>query len=118
VPEFVDFDYLSPCMQELILDYLGHHGEVTFIELEDDVPGFAGELTFKAADNRNTILWRGLSHSAVHALSELARRGQVRFTKTSCGTYQSMGRRLQLPVGRWDCPSLHWTPVLVDLTKH
>jgi hypothetical protein len=118
VPGFVDFDCLAPSMQDLILDYLQTHAEVTFIDLEDEIPDFAGELTLKASENRQTIFWRGISHSGIHALAELERQGQIEFRQTSCQIYQSRGRRLHLPVAKRESVRLHWTPVFVELRKH
>ncbi len=114
-PAFVDFDPAMPSMQELILDYLATHKKVTFIDLEDDVPGFSGELVLKWPSNRKTVLWRDISGPAVHALYELERNGSIRFEATSCRTYQHKGRRLYLPIEDWESNRLHWTPVVVQL---
>jgi len=120
VPAIVDFDYITPSMQALILDYLGNHAPVTFIDLEDDVPGFEGDLTLRSSLDRNTILWRGVSGAAIHALRELEKQGWIGFKETSVHLYQKKGRRIQLPVAK--CRSngaLHWNPVLVELkTDH
>ena len=114
-PAFVDFDCITPSMQELILDYLGMNTEATFIDLEDDVPGFAGDLPLRSSSNRNTILWQGLSQSAVHALHEMDKQGKIQFQETSFAIYRHKGRRLNLPIGSWDSSKPHWTPVVVQL---
>ncbi len=112
---FVDFDPVLPDMRSLILDYLACHGEATFVDLEDDIPGFCGELTLRAASNANSILWRGLSPSAVHALRSLHAEGSIALKETSFRIYKSKGRRLQLPVARAKPFIRHWVPVLVAL---
>ena len=116
VPAFVDFDCITPSMQALILDYLGTHAQVTFIDLEDDVPGFAGDLTLRSSFNRNTILWRGVSGAAVHALRELEKQGLIGFKETSVHVYQDKGRRIQLPVSKGRSNGvLRWSPVTVEV---
>jgi len=116
VPAFVDFDYITPSMEALILDYLDTHAQVTFIDLEDDVPGFQGDLTLRSSSNRNTILWRGASGSAVHALRELEKQGRIDFKETSVHVYQNKGRTIQLPVAKGRSNgALHWSPVVVEL---
>ncbi len=112
---FVDFEPVLPDMRALILDYLACHGEATFVDLEDDIPGFCGELTLRAASNANTILWRGLSPSAVHALRSLHNEGSIALKETSFRLYKSKGRRLQLPVARAKPFVRHWVPVVVAL---
>ncbi len=114
---FVDFEPVLPDMRSLILDYLSYHGESTFIDLEDDIPGFCGELTLRAASNANTILWRGLSPSAVHALRSLHNEGRIALKETSFRLYKSKGRRLQLPVARAKPFVRHWVPVVVTLRE-
>ncbi len=114
---FVDFDCTTPTMQALILDYLENHTGVTFIDLEDDVPGFLGELTLRASSNSSTILWRGISSSGIHALRQLERQGEIRFREASSRIYQDKGKRLQLPVAKWHSPVLHWNPVYVELNS-
>ena len=114
-PAFVDFDTVMPSMQALVLDYLAARTEVTFIELEDDVPGFSGELEFVSSSDRKTVLWQGVSGSGVHALHELERQGLIEFKRTSFRTYQHKGRRLYLPVDEWKSNMRHWAPVLVRL---
>jgi hypothetical protein len=115
-PAFVDFDCTTPTMQAIILDYLATHAGVTFVDLEDDVPGFAGELTLRSSSNRNTILWRGVSSAAVHALCELEKHGRIAYKDTSFRIYQEKGRRIHLPIARWKSHILHWTPVYVERT--
>ena len=115
-PTFVDFDPYMPGMEELILEYLGRHKKATFTELEDELPGFSGDLDLKWPANRKTVLWRDVSESAVHALFELEKQGQIAFEPTTCRTYQHKGRRLYLPIDEdWESGRLHWTPVLVRL---
>jgi hypothetical protein len=114
-PAFVDIDFALPGMHELILDYLATNNPATFVELEEDVPGFSGELPLKAVSNRNTILWQGLSAAAIHALYEMEKQGEIQFQETSCDKYQHRGRRLYLPVAGWEADRTHWTPVLVTL---
>ncbi len=115
-PVFVDFDPDMPGMQQLILDYLGRHKKATFTELEDELPGFSGDLVLKWPANRKTVLWRDVSRSAVHALFELEKQGRIAFEPTSCKTYQHKGRRLYLPIDAdWESNRLHWTPVRVSL---
>ena len=116
-PAFVDFDYLTPTMEARILDYLATHAQVTFVDLEDDVPGFSGDLSLRSSSDRNTILWRGVSSSAVHAISEMERQGQIAFKEASLRLYQEKGRTLQLPVAKWGARVLHWTPVVVKKTE-
>ncbi len=116
VPAFVDFDCTTPTIEALILDYLATHAGVTFVDLEDDVPGFAGELTLRSASNRNTILWRGVSSTAIHALCELEKQGRIAYKDTSFRVYQDKGRRIHLPIARWKSHILHWTPVYVERT--
>ena len=114
-PAFVDFDCTTPTMQALILDYLRTHTGVTFIDLEDDVPEFSGELTLTACSNRRAILWRGLSRSAIHALRQLERQGRIQFRETSFHRYQDKGKRLLLPLARGHSSATHWNPVFVEL---
>jgi len=115
VSHIVDFDFVPPSMQELILDYLATHAGVTFVDLEDDVPGFSGELSLKFPDNRKTILWQGLSASALHAIHELQLQNRIRFEDASPAIYHDKGRALNLPVDEWQATRLHWTPVQVML---
>jgi len=112
----VDFDFVPPSMEELILDYLEGRADVTFVDLEDDVPGFQGELSLKFPDNRKTILWQGISPSALHALHALEQQRRIRFEDASPELYHDKGRALNLPVDEWQATRVHWTPVLVGLT--
>ena len=113
VSRIVDFDFVPPSMGELIIDYLETHAGVTFVDLEDDVPGFSGELSLKFPGNRKTILWQGLSPSALH---ELELQNRIRFEDASPALYHDKGRSLNLPVDEWEATRVHWTPVLVNLT--
>lgn len=114
VPFFPDFDCTMPTMQALILDYLATHKKVTFIDLEENVPGFFGDFPFKASSNRKTILWDGVSRSALHALHELEIQGKIQFKETDLGTYQQKGRRLYLSIDAWESEAVHWTPAIVE----
>lgn len=116
IPAFVDYDPDMPGMEDLILDYLARHKKATFTELEDELPGFSGDLVLKWPGNRKTVLWRDVSEAAVHALFELEKQGKIAFEPTSCRTYQHKGRRLYLPVDDdWESNKLHWIPVIVTL---
>jgi len=113
----LDFEPATTSIHDLILDYLSAEGAVTFVDLEDDVPGFAGELSLRATSDKNTILWRGVSAAALHALCELQRSGTISFKEVVKQTYQAKGKTLQLPTAKRKGFPRRWKPVLVQLAE-
>ena len=112
---FVDFEPVLPEMQALIVDYLANHTDVTFVDLEEDIPGFSGELTLRDTRSSNTILWIGLSPAAIHAMHRLQAEGMLEFRQVAPRLYASRGQRLQLPVKQTSPTERHWLPALIAL---
>ncbi len=112
---FVDFEPEPPNMEALITDYLSTNPNATFVDMEEDIPGFAGELTLRDSRDRTTILWRGVSAAAVCALYSLERGKKLVFRPVSHHVYQKKGRRIQLPVVRGKQSRWRWSPVAVNL---
>ncbi len=112
----VDFDTVLPDMQTLVLDYLATHEQVTFVDMEEDIPGFEGEFTLRDSSNRNAILWRGLSASALCAIHTLEQQKKITLKPVSPALYQRKGRRIQLPVSKVKLGPWRWIPVVLELT--
>ena len=108
-------------MKGAILDLVYDNGEVTFGQLDREVPGFedrgeqGGCLTMP--DNENCVLWVAVSPDAAAALKQLLAEGLIRIASTSPWTYLSRNEGLDLPVAEhgpaepYDEPT--WLPVTI-----
>lgn len=92
-------------------------GGVSFAELMSHCENAAGDRTLYSADNRNVVLWQGLSRSCIEALQKLIEEEQIELAPTSVLVYGVDGVGLDLPVVkrqyRYKTP--HWLPVVLNL---
>jgi hypothetical protein len=64
-------------VKEQILKLVRDRGDVTFVELEREIPGFKGDMELALEKKDNAILWQGISQPGVDALASLISGKQI-----------------------------------------
>jgi hypothetical protein len=104
-------------MREEILKVISR-GDVTFIELQQRVPNFSGDIDYHTANN--LILWMDISIEARDTLRDLMMQGIIDVKPTNVLTYMWEGATLNLPIAKkfnHNYQKAHWLPVTFSLNK-
>jgi hypothetical protein len=102
-----------------ILGLIAERGDVTFAELESEIPGFSGCYAIHHADDPNLVLWPFLSAHALEALLGLLSSGAIHVHPIASLSYRNYGRAPSMPLAHRPRPSgyrePHWLPASLRL---
>jgi hypothetical protein len=105
---------LSPDAERILAKV--RHGSVSFVELVNLEPGFAGDLSISYG---TLVLWAGVSDRFIDALEEC--KPLIEPTPTSVLVYWHDGAALGLPIAKRPPKNgykePHWAPVVWNLRK-
>ena len=100
-------------MKKSIYD-LVKRGSVSFVELSK-IDGFKGNLSMEL-DDKNIILWDGISKEFLHSLEELMKEKRIYLKSTTILVYMADGAMLRLPIAnslrKYKNP--RWLPVVFN----
>jgi hypothetical protein len=93
-------------------------GGVSFVEIEGAFADAKGDHEI-ALDDRNVVLWQGVSYQLADAVRDAIKMGLVELSPTSPLVYAIDGKLLRLPIakGARNYKSPRWLPVVLDLPK-
>jgi hypothetical protein len=101
-------------MAEKIFELVWATGSVSFAELER-IEGFKGDREM-CVEDKNVVLWSGMSDTAIDALNELRSQGKIHAKGASLLVYMIDGMVLHLPLARsprkYKKP--HWAPTVFN----
>lgn len=102
-------------LENRVFDYIKNRGNVSFVELRDEFTEFKGKYE-KCFDNKNIILWSGVSIEMLNALDSLMNKKKITITPTSEFVYMCDGACLNLPIAKriYRYKKPHWLPIVFN----
>lgn len=103
-------------MKSRILQLVTERNYVTFKEMSDAIPGFAGSQSLQSAEHPGLVLWPFVSQEAAEVLQELLAAGIIHLHDTSVLNYMLEGQVPHLPVAKSlrAYKSPRWLPVTIS----
>ena len=108
-------------MANRIFKFLENRKGMSFVDLENQIEGFKGDLLLEL--NPNVILWQGVSEPAREAMNILLSVKKIEMIPTPLLVYLIDGRALRLPIAK-SAASIkkgykkpHWLPVVFSGVK-
>jgi len=103
-------------MKNEIYQFIKINGQVSFIELEENISGFKGNCLFSGTNK--TILWQGISALALDSLKLLILEDEIIAQKVSPLDYHIDGKILNYPIAKnasTNYQTIRWLPLVFNL---
>jgi hypothetical protein len=93
-------------------------GSVSFVEIEGAFADAQGDHEI-ILDDRNIVLWQGVSYQLADAVRDAIKMGLVELSPTNPLVYAIDGKLLRLPIAKStrNYKSPRWLPVVLNLPK-
>ena len=106
-------------MKDQILQFIKERDHVSFIELSNEIPGFAGDYEFYNLALENVVLWNGVSKEAVDALKYLLSNSLIFVQEVEPLVYLHDGYLPTLPTATVakSHKTAHWLPIVFSCKR-